>query len=142
MERKPRKVTPAVPRPPSFVSPSSCRTLSADPDPDPMKSDGIRKLYHSISEVAALADLEAHVLRYWETEFEELAPKKNRAGNRVYVERDIEVVMRIRTLLREDKYTIEGARQVLAREAEPPVAPDREALQDLRAFLAKLRAGL
>ena len=107
-----------------------------------MKSDGIRKLYYSIGEVAALADLEAHVLRYWETEFDELRPKKNRAGNRVYTERDIETVMRVRALLREDKYTIEGARQVLARQSEPPVPTDREALRDLRAFLAKLRDGL
>ncbi|MEM1043455.1 MAG: MerR family transcriptional regulator [Bacteroidota bacterium] len=103
-----------------------------------MKQEGIRKLYHSISEVAALVDLEAHVLRYWETEFDMLRPKKNRAGNRVYTERDIETVQRIRHLLREDKYTLEGARQVLARDAAPPVATDREALRDLRAFLEKL----
>lgn len=103
-----------------------------------MKQAGIRKLYYSIGEVAALADLEAHVLRYWETEFENLRPKKNRAGNRVYTERDIEVVRRIQHLLKEDKYTIEGARQVLAREAEPPVRSDREVLRDLRAFLEKL----
>ena len=107
-----------------------------------MKSEGIRKLYYSISEVAALAELEAHVLRYWETEFETLRPKKNRAGNRVYTERDIAVVMRIHHLLREDKYTIEGARQVLARDAEPPPATEREALLALRAFLEKLRDAL
>ena len=59
-----------------------------------MKHEGIRKLYHSISEVAELTDLEAHVLRYWETEFEQLRPKKNRAGNRVYTERDIATVVR------------------------------------------------
>lgn len=103
-----------------------------------MKQEGIRKLYHSISEVAALADLEPHVLRYWETEFEELHPKKNRAGNRVYTERDIEMVMRIRGLLRDDKYTIEGARQVLARDDVNEHPPPRETLLELRAFLEKL----
>jgi hypothetical protein len=54
-----------------------------------MKHEGIRKLYYSISEVAEITGLEAHVLRYWETEFEQLRPKKNRAGNRVYTDRDI-----------------------------------------------------
>ncbi|MEP0545831.1 MAG: MerR family transcriptional regulator [Rhodothermales bacterium] len=103
-----------------------------------MKQEGIRKLYHSISEVAALAELEPHVLRYWETEFEELHPKKNRAGNRVYTERDIATVMRIRHLLRDDKFTIEGARQVLARERDEGGTPSRETLQELRAFLEKL----
>jgi DNA-binding transcriptional MerR regulator len=103
-----------------------------------MKHDGIRKLYHSISEVAELADLEPHVLRYWETEFEELHPKKNRAGNRVYTERDIATVLRIKHLLRDDKYTIEGARQVLARDTEEGDGEAREALLELRAFLEKL----
>ncbi len=103
-----------------------------------MKHEGIRKLYHSISEVAALAELEPHVLRYWETEFEQLHPKKNRAGNRVYTDRDIEMVMRIRHLLRDDKFTIEGARQVLAREEGDEAASSRETLVELRAFLEKL----
>ena len=103
-----------------------------------MKPEGIQKLYHSISEVAALVDEDTHVLRYWETEFEQLQPKKNRAGNRVYTERDIAVVQRIQQLLRDEQYTIAGARQALGRDAEPPVRTDREALRDLRAFLEKL----
>lgn len=107
-----------------------------------MKHEGIRKLYHSISEVAELTDLEAHVLRYWETEFEQLRPKKNRAGNRVYTERDIAVVERIRHLLRDEKYTIEGARQVLAREEVAGGADTRQALSDLRAFLEKVLQSL
>jgi DNA-binding transcriptional MerR regulator len=104
-----------------------------------MKHEGIRKLYYSIGEVAELTDLEAHVLRYWETEFEHLRPKKNRAGNRVYTEQDIDLVRRIKHLLRDDKYTIEGARQVLERHANSaegdPVGRD---LLELRAFLEKL----
>lgn len=104
-----------------------------------MKHEGIRKLYYSISEVAELADLEPHVLRYWESEFEQLQPKKNRAGNRVYTERDIAVVERIKHLLREDKYTIEGARQVLAREEADGEGYEVEGeLRALRAFLEKL----
>lgn len=103
-----------------------------------MKQEGIRKLYYSISEVAEATDLEPHVLRYWESEFEQLHPKKNRAGNRVYTERDIETVERIKHLLREDKYTIEGARQVLALDDSTGRDEARAALLGLRAFLAKL----
>jgi DNA-binding transcriptional MerR regulator len=103
-----------------------------------MKHDGIRKLYYSISEVAELTDLEPHVLRYWESEFEQLHPKKNRAGNRVYTERDIETVKRVKHLLRVDKYTIEGARQVLAQDDEAVHDTTRTALRELRAFLEKL----
>jgi DNA-binding transcriptional MerR regulator len=104
-----------------------------------MKHDGIRKLYYSISEVAEMTDLEPHVLRYWESEFEQLQPKKNRAGNRVYTERDIAVVRRLKHLLREDKYTLEGARQVLARdEADEESFQLDKALIELRAFLSNL----
>ena len=103
-----------------------------------MKSTGIRKLYYSISEVAERTGLEAHVLRYWEQEFDALTPKKNRAGNRAYTERDIAVVERIKHLLREDKYTLEGARQVLEREAAAGPSQTREDLLALRAFLESL----
>lgn len=84
-----------------------------------MLDDGITKLYYTISEVCQLVDEEAHVLRYWETEFEQLEPKKNRAGKRVYTRADIDVVFHIRHLLRDDKFTIEGARQALERDTRP-----------------------
>ena len=106
-----------------------------------MSTTGIRKLYYSIREVSDRTGLKAHVLRYWETEFDQLRPKKNRAGNRAYTERDIELVERIQTLLKDEKYTIEGARQVLDRENAgegPPPALPRETLSQLRAFLSDL----
>jgi DNA-binding transcriptional MerR regulator len=78
-----------------------------------MKSLGIKKLYYSISEVAKITDLEQYVLRYWESEFEELKPQKNRAGNRIYTNRDIKLILHIKKLLRDERYTIEGAKQVL-----------------------------
>ena len=93
----------------------------------------IQKLYYSIGEVADLVGLEPHVLRYWETEFEQLEPRKNRAGRRIYTDEDIEVVRRIQTLLKVDKYTIEGARQVMEQGA--PSTENREQLRALRAFL-------
>jgi DNA-binding transcriptional MerR regulator len=89
-----------------------------------MKDLSIKKLYYSISEVSRLTDLEQYILRYWETEFEEIRPSKNRAGNRIYTNRDIQTILKIKKLLREEKYTIEGARKVLKEEAvEEPVEP-------------------
>lgn len=79
-----------------------------------MKQLGIKKLYYSISEVSKITGLEQYVLRYWETEFEQLKPAKNRAGNRIYTNRDIKLILYIKQLLREERYTIEGAKQVLS----------------------------
>jgi|ERR1043166_8187818 DNA-binding transcriptional MerR regulator len=78
-----------------------------------MKQLGIKKLYYSISEVSKITDLEQYVLRYWESEFELLKPAKNRAGNRIYTNREIKTILFIKKLLREERYTIEGAKQVL-----------------------------
>ena len=103
-----------------------------------MPDSEIRKLYRSIGEVSRQVDLEPHVLRYWESEFDRLRPRKNRAGRRVYTKEDVAVVRRIRHLLREEKYTIEGARQVLERE-EQGAPGRREELLRLRTFLKALR---
>jgi DNA-binding transcriptional MerR regulator len=104
-----------------------------------MNDDGIKKLYYSIGEVSEMTDLEQHVLRYWESEFEQLKPRKNRAGRRVYTDDDIAMVRRIQHLLKDEKYTLEGAKQVLDRigdlgddEGEP------DDLVELREFLRDL----
>jgi len=65
-----------------------------------------------------MTELKPYVLRYWETEFKQLRPSKNRAGNRNYREEDIELIFRIKDLLYNQKYTIEGARQQLDRKGE------------------------
>jgi DNA-binding transcriptional MerR regulator len=78
-----------------------------------MKDLSIKKLYYSISEVSKITQVEQYVLRYWETEFEQLKPQKNRAGNRIFTNKDIQLILQIKALLREKKYTIEGARNVL-----------------------------
>ncbi len=70
-----------------------------------------KKAYYSIGEVCELADLRPHVLRYWETQFDVLRPKKNRAGNRVYRPKEVETVLLIKRLLYVEKFTIEGARR-------------------------------
>jgi len=97
----------------------------------------MEKLYYSIGEVSERIGHEPHVLRYWEQEFDVLSPRKNRAGRRIYTEEDVEVVERIRHLLKDEKYTIEGARRAIRRDDQ------REALEDdlrsLRSFLTELR---
>jgi DNA-binding transcriptional MerR regulator len=78
-----------------------------------MKDLSIKKLYYSISEVSKITEIEQYVLRYWETEFEQLKPQKNRAGNRIYTNKDIKLILYIKSLLRDKKYTIEGAKKIL-----------------------------
>ncbi len=73
----------------------------------------MQKLYYSISEVSRIAELEQYVLRYWETEFEQLRPAKNHSGNRIYTNKDIKLILYIKKLLREEKYTIEGAKKLI-----------------------------
>ena len=78
-----------------------------------MKDLSIKKLYYSISEVSKITNIEQYVLRYWETEFEQLKPQKNRAGNRIYTNKEIQLILHIKNLLRERKYTIEGAKKIM-----------------------------
>ena len=78
----------------------------------------IKKLYYSIGEVSKMTELKAYVLRYWETEFKQLKPPKNRAGNRTYRQSDIDLILYIKDLLYNKKFTIEGARHQLANEKD------------------------
>jgi len=97
-----------------------------------MKDLSIKKLYYSISEVSKITDVEQYVLRYWETEFEQLKPQKNRAGNRIYTNKDINLIMHIKNLLREKKYTIEGARNILNNgKVEVKESEEEEIVSDL-----------
>jgi DNA-binding transcriptional MerR regulator len=81
----------------------------------PLKTDpeAESKLYRSISEVAELVGVKQHVLRYWETQFSMLRPRKNRAGNRMYRPDEVKLLLRIRELLYGRRYTIAGARRTL-----------------------------
>ncbi|MBI4552632.1 MAG: MerR family transcriptional regulator [Candidatus Latescibacteria bacterium] len=101
------------------------------------------KLYYSIGEVAEMTDLEPSVLRFWESEFSQLRPKKNRAGNRMYREKDIKFILEIKRLTREEGYTIAGAKKKIQESYkatdEASDAADREAALDL---LASIRAEL
>lgn len=103
----------------------------------------MKKLYYSIGEVSEITEVEPHVLRYWETVFNELSPKKNKAGNRVYKENDIEIILKLKELIQEKKYSTEGAQQVLEQDnnddskEEVPVSLKKD-LKEIRVFLNKL----
>ncbi|OHE55696.1 MAG: hypothetical protein A2Z47_05085 [Thermodesulfovibrio sp. RBG_19FT_COMBO_42_12] len=71
------------------------------------------KLFYRIGEVSRIVGVEPYVLRYWETEFPFLKPRKNKSGQRVYIKRDVELLLNIRRLLYQERYTIEGVRKRL-----------------------------
>ena len=76
------------------------------------------KLFYRIGDVSEITGIKPHVLRYWETEFSGLHPRKNRAGQRVYERSDVELVLAIKQLLYEQRYTISGAKKFLARQSK------------------------
>ena len=113
------------------------------------------KLYRSISEVSDMLAVKPHVLRYWETQFSMLRPRKNRAGNRMYRPEEVRLLLRIKELLYGRRYTIAGARRTLLddrRLDEPQVElafseADRKRLvievkEELRTLAAKLKREL
>jgi DNA-binding transcriptional MerR regulator len=120
---------------------SQRRSTTNSPIPD--------KLYFRIGEVAKLCDVEAYVLRFWETEFPQLKPNKSGTGQRLYRKRDVELALRIKQLLHSEGYTIAGARQVFSAESKEPhktaqtELPLKRGREDAaEARLKKLRAEL
>lgn len=108
-----------------------------------------KKLYYKIREVCEIVGVEAHVLRFWETEFPALSPPKSKSGQRIYRPKDIELLLRIRRLLYEEGFTIAGARRHLAAEKQPgaiavqtaPVeqpVPEAEKLKKVKAELENI----
>jgi DNA-binding transcriptional MerR regulator len=71
------------------------------------------KLFYKIGEVSKISGIEPYVLRYWETEFPFLRPRKNKSGQRVYVKKDLELIAQVKKMLYQDRYTIEGVRKRL-----------------------------
>lgn len=88
----------------------------------------IKKLYYSIGEVSKITKLKPYVLRYWETEFKQLSPPKNRAGNRIYRQKDIEVVEKIKDLLYSSKFTTKGAIALLNSRKDTEETTDRPSI--------------
>lgn len=83
------------------------------------------KIFFKIGEVCDILDVQAHVLRYWETEFPMLSPQKNRSGQRTYRRRDVEMALRIKDLLYDDLYTIAGAKKRLQLEQKEGIKPKK-----------------
>ena len=101
-----------------------------------------KKAYYSIGEVCDLTGLKPHVLRYWETQFDVLSPNKNRAGNRVYRPKEIELILLVKHLLYEEKYTIEGANQRLGEmRKEGELEEERQDVLEPE-FLTRMKADL
>ncbi|GAB4411849.1 MAG: MerR family transcriptional regulator [Bacteroidia bacterium] len=108
------------------------------------EEDDIQKQYYTIGEVARELNLSTSLIRFWETEFREIAPRKNRKGNRVYTRKDIETLMKIQYLLKDKKYTIKGARERLKAEHQQVEREMqmRDTLLKLRTFLLELKDSL
>src|SRR5580693_6106461 len=98
-----------------MASQQPTRKRTAPPKPPAQIPD---KLYFRIGEVARLCDIPAYVLRFWETEFPQLKPNKGGTGQRLYRKKDVEMALRIKSLLYDEGYTIPGARQVFKAEAK------------------------
>ncbi len=119
----------------------------------------IKKLYYSIGDVSRMTGLKQYVLRYWESEFDVLNPQKNRAGNRIYKDSDIQLLQFIKYLLYEKKYTIQGARELIEQysdekrlgellrnyltvldEEEKPLPPSRE--EQISDLIQKIKSNI
>jgi DNA-binding transcriptional MerR regulator len=102
------------------------------------------KLFYRIGDVAEITGIKPHVLRYWETEFSGLHPRKTRAGQRIYERRDVELILEIKKLLYEQRYTISGARKLLTRQNQHVAkhAAPRRAKGELSAALKLCREEL
>ena len=102
------------------------------------------KLFYKIGEVCELTDTQPYVLRFWESEFPQLAPQKNRSGQRIYRRNDIELILNIKRLLYEQEFTIAGARRQLETEKDQVAAvplPERTGA-GLKIFLQEFRSEL
>jgi DNA-binding transcriptional MerR regulator len=109
------------------------------PDQKATLNDIPDKLYFRIGEVSKIAKIPAYVLRFWESEFPRIRPKRTDAGQRLYTRADIELILKIKTLLYEKKFTIQGARQHLSIRSRKDAASEKQLLADLHAELKSIR---
>ncbi|MBC5773430.1 MerR family transcriptional regulator [Pontibacter sp. KCTC 32443] len=107
----------------------------------PYKEKEIEKQYYTIGEVAAMFDVAASLIRFWETEFEQLRPKKNKKGNRQYTKQDIETLRTVYHLVKERGYTIQGAKEVMKNKSVQ--TKDKidmiDSLEKVRSFLVGIK---
>ena len=91
-----------------------------------MGQDNPSKVFYRVGEVSQLVGVESYVLRYWEKMFPQLNPEKDETGQRVYTRSDIDLILRIKDLLYEERYTIDGARKRLRRESRSKSKENRD----------------
>jgi DNA-binding transcriptional MerR regulator len=97
------------------------------------------KFYFKIGEVSKIAGLPSHVLRFWESEFKRIKPRRTESGQRSYTRKDIEIILEIKHLLHEKKFTIDGARKHINAKAAAESPATRRFLEDLKTELASIR---
>tara|TARA_B100000212_G_scaffold55111_1_gene36403 strand:+ start:25 stop:417 length:393 start_codon:yes stop_codon:yes gene_type:complete len=100
----------------------------------------VKKLYYSIGEVSEMTGLKQYVLRYWESEFSQLNPSKNSAGNRNYRKSDIDLINEIKELLYDRRFTIKGAKQHLKDKTKQPISENVEQVKSIKEKVIKLTA--
>lgn len=106
--------------------------------------DEVEKRYYSIGEVASMLQVNHSLLRFWETEFDSIQPRKNKKGDRVYTQKDIDTLRLIYELVKEKGYTLQGARDFIKAKAHKvnETAEVIAKLQHLKSFLVAMRDGL
>ena len=100
----------------------------------------VKKLYYSIGEVSEITNLKQYVLRYWESEFSQLKPSKNSAGNRNYRKSDIDLINEIKDLLYNRRFTIKGAKQYLKDKIKQPLTVNKDQVKTIKEKVIKLTA--
>ena len=105
-----------------------------------MEQDNPNKIFYRVGEVSQLVGVESYVLRYWEKMFPDLKPEKDESGQRVYTRSDIDMVLRIKNLLYEERYTIDGARKKLKEGTKIESKSKPESSEDAKELLVILRS--
>lgn len=102
----------------------------------PLGIETHQKMFYKIREVAQIVGVKAHVLRYWESEFTTLSPKKNRSGQRIYTRKDIDSALEVKKLLHVERFSIAGAKQHLKKKKGPK--PEDEVINQTRNGLVEI----
>jgi DNA-binding transcriptional MerR regulator len=110
----------------------------------PYKDKPITKLYYSIGEVAKMFDVNTSLIRFWENEFDILKPKKNKKGNRLFTQKDVDNLKIIYHLVKDRGFTLDGAKKKLRENKDDVIQNEQivERLKEIRGFLVELRDNL
>lgn len=102
------------------------------------KKVSLDKLFYKIGEISDIAEIEPHVLRYWESEFSFLKPRKNKTGQRVYTRKDLDIVLQIKDLLYKEKYTIAGVKKKFGGNSSPKSTVSIQTIHGVRKRLKEI----